>query len=202
MEVTVECQKRPEGSKTKALRREGLIPAVLYGHKGTESVSLVIGEKTAQQLLKNASVNNTIVDLKVPDISWKGKTIIREVQSHPYKPFLYHLSFFSVAAHGTIDVEVPLNFVGEAVGVQQEGGILEQTVTELAIKCKPDKIPESLDIDISGLHIGDSMHLSQITVPEGVEVSAETDLVLLSIAHPRTASSTSTETEETSPSEG
>ncbi|MGB3510294.1 MAG: 50S ribosomal protein L25/general stress protein Ctc [Microcoleaceae cyanobacterium] len=194
MEVTVECQKRPEGSKTRALRREGLIPAVLYGHKGTESVSLVIGKKNAQQLLKDASVNNTVVQLKVPDISWNGKIIIREVQSHPYKPFLYHLSFFSIATHGSIDVEVPLNFVGEPVGVDPEGGILEPIVTELAIKCKPDKIPESLDIDISGLHIGDSLQLHQITLPEGVEASAEADLVLVSIAHPAAAPSTTEET--------
>lgn len=200
MEVIVECQQRPEGSKTRALRREGLIPAVLYGHKGTESVSLVIGEKTAQQLLKNASVNNTIVDLKVPDISWNGKTIIREVQSHPYKPFLYHLSFFSVATHGSIDVEVPLNFVGEPVGVDPEGGTLEPIVTELAIKCKPDRIPESLDIDVSGLHIGESLQLHQITLPEGVEASAEDDLVLVSIAHPRTSAPSTTE--ETSSLEG
>ena len=195
MQVTVECQKRPEGSKTKALRREGLIPAVLYGHKGTESVSLVIQTKEAQQLLKDASVNNTVIDLKVPDISWNGKTIIREVQSHPYKPFLYHLSFFSVAAHGSIDVEVPLNFVGEAVGVKEDGGILEPIVTELGIKCKPDKIPESLDIDVSGLRAGESIQLHQITLPEGVETTAEGDLVLVSVATSATGSSEATEEE-------
>ncbi|MGD1808649.1 50S ribosomal protein L25 [Dapis sp. BLCC M126] len=96
MEVTVECQKRPEGSKTKALRREGLIPAVLYGHQVTESVELTINVKEAKQLLKNASANKTIIDLKVPEISWNGKTVIREVQYHPYKSEIYHLSFFSV----------------------------------------------------------------------------------------------------------
>ncbi len=96
MEVTVECQKRPEGSKTKALRREGLIPAVLYGHQVTESVELTIDVKKAQQLLKDSSPNKTIIDLKVPDISWNGKTVLREVQYHPYKSEIYHLSFFSV----------------------------------------------------------------------------------------------------------
>ena len=195
MEVTVECQKRPEGTKTKALRREGLIPAVLYGHKGTESVSLTIDVKTAQQLLKYASINNTIIDLNVPDISWNGKTIIREVQSHPYKPLLYHLSFFSVEAHGSIDVEVSLNFVGEPVGVKIDGGILEPIVTELGIRCKPDRIPESLDIDVSKLHIGESLQLKQITLPEGVEAVGEADLVLVSVATSRTAKSTGAEGE-------
>ncbi len=197
MEVTVECQKRPEGSKTNALRREGLIPAVLYGHKGTESVSLTIDAKKAQQLLKDASVNNTIIDLNVPDISWNGKTIIREVQSHPYKPFIYHLSFFSVATHGSIDVEMPINFVGEAVGVKIDGGSLEPIVTELAIRCKPDKIPESLDIDVSGLKVGESLHLNQITLPEGVEAAAEGDLVLVSVVSPKTAPSKQSEDEVT-----
>ncbi|NEN87491.1 MAG: 50S ribosomal protein L25/general stress protein Ctc [Okeania sp. SIO3H1] len=195
MEVTVECQKRPEGSKTKALRREGLIPAVLYGHQGTESVPLTIEVKKAQKLLKDTSINNTIIDLQVPDISWSGKTILREVQSHPYKPLILHLSFFSVAAHGSLDVEVPIHFVGDPVGVKVGGGILDQTVTELAIRCKPDKIPETLDIDVSGLKLGESLQLSQITLPEGVEATGETDLVLARVMAPVGASSTESESE-------
>ncbi|NEO58451.1 MAG: 50S ribosomal protein L25/general stress protein Ctc [Okeania sp. SIO3B5] len=195
MEVTVECQKRPEGSKTKALRREGLIPAVLYGHQGTESVPLTIEVKKAQKLLKDTSINNTIIDLQVPDISWSGKTILREVQSHPYKPLILHLSFFSVAAHGSLDVEVPINFVGDPVGVKVDGGILDQVVTELAIRCKPDKIPETLDIDISGLKSGESLQLSQITLPEGVEAAGEAGLVLARVIAPVGASSTESEGE-------
>lgn len=195
MEVTVECQKRPEGSKTKALRREGLIPAVLYGHQGTESVPLTIEVKKAQKLLKDTSINNTIIDLQVPDISWSGKTILREVQSHPYKPLILHLSFFSVAAHGSLDVEVPIHFVGDPVGVKVDGGILDQTVTELAIRCKPDKIPETLEIDISGLKLGESLQLNQITLPEGVEVAGEGDLVLARVIAPVAASSTESEGE-------
>lgn len=96
MSVTVECQKRPEGSKPNALRREGLIPATLYGHMGAESVALTLTDKDAKTLLKDASVNETQVDLSVPDLSWKGKVIIKEVQAHPWKKNLYHLSFFSV----------------------------------------------------------------------------------------------------------
>ncbi|NEQ77985.1 MAG: 50S ribosomal protein L25/general stress protein Ctc [Okeania sp. SIO2C9] len=195
MEVTVECQKRPEGSKTKALRREGLIPAVLYGHQGTESVPLTIEVKKAQKLLKDTSINNTIIDLQVPDISWSGKTILREVQSHPYKPLILHLSFFSVAAHGSLDVEVPIHLVGEPVGVKVDGGILDQVVTELAIRCKPDKIPETLEIDISSLKSGESLQLSQITLPEGVEAAGEADLVLARIMASVTTSSTESESE-------
>lgn len=97
MTVTVECQKRPEGIKPNKLRREGFIPATLYGHNGSESISLTVKEKDAQNLLKQASVNQTLVDVNIPDLSWNGKVLIREVQAHPWKRNLYHLSFFFVA---------------------------------------------------------------------------------------------------------
>jgi large subunit ribosomal protein L25 len=112
MPVNIECQKRPEGSKPNALRREGLIPATLYGHKGAESVSLILKAKDAQTLLKKASVNNTLVDLTIPDMPWNGRALIREVQAHPWKRTLYHLSFFSVptqdhAVEETVAAEKP-----------------------------------------------------------------------------------------------
>lgn len=97
MSLTIECQKRAENSKPNALRREGLIPANLYGHQGGESVSLTVNAKDATTLLKKAKVNETLIDVKVPDLSWEGKAVIREVQAHPWKRTLYHLSFFYVA---------------------------------------------------------------------------------------------------------
>ncbi|HBE21572.1 MAG TPA: 50S ribosomal protein L25 [Cyanobacteria bacterium UBA11149] len=98
MEVTVECQKRAEGSKPRALRRDGLIPATLYGHKGAESESLTVDAKTVETLLKNSKVNDTVIQLEIPDLSWSGKVLLREVQVHPWKRAnVYHLSFFAVA---------------------------------------------------------------------------------------------------------
>ena len=97
MSVTIECQKRPQATKPGALRRQGLIPAALYGHNGTESIALTVNEKDAYTLLKQASVNKTIIDLSIPEMSWQGKALIREVQAHPWKKTLYHLSFFYVS---------------------------------------------------------------------------------------------------------
>ncbi len=97
MSVAIECQKRPENSKPRALRREGLIPATLYGHNGTESIALIVDNKAATTLLRYAKINQTLVDVTIPDLSWEGKALIREVQSHPWKRNLYHLSFFYVA---------------------------------------------------------------------------------------------------------
>ncbi|NJL84236.1 MAG: 50S ribosomal protein L25 [Chloroflexaceae bacterium] len=95
MPITLECQKRPEGSKPKALRREGLIPANLYGHKGNESDCLVVNAKAVELLLKKTAVNKTPVALSVPDLPWQGRVVIRELQTHPWKTTqVYHLSFF------------------------------------------------------------------------------------------------------------
>ena len=195
MELTVECQKRPEGSKPNALRREGRIPANLYGHKGTESISLTLDAKTADRLLKKASVNNTIIDLNVTDVPWRGKTLLREVQSHPAKRSLYHLSFFAVAAHGDLDVEVPIHFVGDAVGVKQEGGLLDPVMNQLQVRCAPENIPDAIEIDVSNLNIGDNLYLHEIVLPAGVTALDEAERVVVSILPPQVSVEAETEPE-------
>jgi large subunit ribosomal protein L25 len=184
MELTVECQKRPEGSKPKALRREGLIPANLYGHKGTESISLTLDAKTAERLLKKGSVNNTLVDLNITDIPWRGKTLLREVQMHPAKGSLYHLSFFAVSAQESVDVGVPLHFVGDAIGVKQEGGLLDPVMTQLQMRCAPDNIPDAIEIDVSNLSIGDNLHVREIVLPQGVTAVDEPERIVVSVLSP------------------
>jgi large subunit ribosomal protein L25 len=195
MQITLECKKRPEGSKPNALRRQGLIPAALYGHKGTESVSLTLDEKDAYFLLRQASVNNTLVDLKVPDISWNGKVLIKEVQAHPWKKTLYHLSFFSVAAHASVEVSVPINLVGQAPGVKL-GGVLEQMLTELTVQCPPDRIPESIEINVSDMEIGASLQVKDLVVPEGITVVDAAETSVISIVAPTVVKEEETATEE------
>lgn len=97
MSLSIECKKRPEGSQPNALRREGLIPASLYGHDGANSLSLIVNAKEAVNLLKKVSVNETVVEVQIPELSWVGKALIREVQAHPWKRTVLHLSFFHVA---------------------------------------------------------------------------------------------------------
>ncbi|MBD2595147.1 50S ribosomal protein L25 [Nostoc sp. MBR 210] len=97
MTVTVESKKRPEGSKPNALRRSGLIPANVYGHNGSESISLVVDAKEVERLLKKAAVNKTEIELNIPELQWTGKTVLKEVQVHPAKGTLYHLSFYAGA---------------------------------------------------------------------------------------------------------
>ncbi len=183
MSLTVECKTRSVGTKPRALRREGLIPVALYGHSGAESVSLTMSAKEAQVLLKKAAINNTLVDLKIPDLSWNGKAIIREVQAHPWKRTLYHLSFFSVSGDKKVNLVVPLKLQGEAKGIKQ-GGIIEQNLTELQISCAADKIPEDITIDMTNFDIGTNLIVADVVLPEGVTALDDAEQTLFSIVAP------------------
>jgi large subunit ribosomal protein L25 len=95
MELTIECKKRVEGSKPRTMRREGVIPANLYGHKGGESELLTVNAKDLEILMKRARPGVTAVEVNIPELSWKGKAVLKEIQKHPWKGFVYHVSFFA-----------------------------------------------------------------------------------------------------------
>lgn len=168
MELTIDCQLRPEGSKPNSLRRSGHLPAVLYGHQGAESIALTVPSKQAELLLRDASLNNTLIQVNIPDLSWTGKALLREVQTHPWRGTPYHISFFAVAAQDSLEVDVPLNFVGTAKGIKEGGGSLDPSLSSLHVKCAPDSIPEHIEIDVSDLGVGDALHISDISLPAGV----------------------------------
>ena len=121
-------------------------------------------------------------------MSWSGKALLREVQSHPWKGKLHHLSFFSVASQDSVEVVVPLHYTGTAKGVKEEGGTLDIMVSELGIRCAPDAIPEGLDVDVSALGVGENLHISNLKLPAGVEAVSDADKTLVMVAAPRTAS--------------
>lgn len=183
MNISAECKSRPEGTKPRALRREGLIPATMYGHDGANSISLTIPAKEAQLLLREAAVNNTLIDLKIPDIPWKGKALIREVQAHPWKRTLNHLSFFTVAADQQVQIVVPVVVVGQDAATA-DGGIVEQIMTELNISCAADRIPESIEIDVSSFEVGNTLHVGEIALPKGAEVLDDPERTAISVVLP------------------
>lgn len=185
MEITIECKTRPENAKPNALRRAGQVPAVLYGHQGTESVSLTLEAREAERLLKKALVNNTVITLNVPELPWSGKTLLREVQSHPWKGGLYHLSFFSFAAHGSIDITLPLHFTGIAEGVKTYGGMLDTVITELPVQGQPDRMPDFIEVDVTELNVGDAIHVSDLKLPAGVETQVDADTIIASVLQGR-----------------
>ncbi|WP_008310028.1 50S ribosomal protein L25/general stress protein Ctc [Leptolyngbya sp. PCC 6406] len=181
MELTIECSKRTPDQKPKALRRAGLMPAVLYGHNGADSVDLTLNTKEAETLVKKASINNTLINLSIPDLPWTGKALLREVQAHPWKKLVYHISFFSIAAQDSVEVVVPVHYVGIPYGVSQDGGVLDTVLNDLAIRCAPNAIPETLDVDVSALNVGDSLHISDLVLPPGVLAVAETNQLVASV---------------------
>ncbi|MGF1537071.1 MAG: 50S ribosomal protein L25/general stress protein Ctc [Elainellaceae cyanobacterium] len=187
MELTLNCETRSPETKARALRREGRIPASLYGHDGSNSVDLSVDEKEATTLLRYATVNGSLVKLTIPEMSWKGQVLIREAQMHPWRPMIYHLSFFSVANQDSVDVVVPLNFTGDAVGVTEEKGILDTVVNEMPIQCDPSDIPEVIDIDVSSLKVGDILHVGDIAFPKGVKSTLEPQRTVVSVQAPTTA---------------
>lgn len=184
MTVTLQCKTRSEGSKPRALRREGFIPANLYGHNGAEAISLVLSQKEAITLLKNASVNNTLVNLTIPELEWNGKVLIREVQTHPWKRNLHHISFFCPSGDNDVEVVVPLKIVGHSIGMAQ-GGIMEQMVTQLKVRCLPDQIPQYIEMDITNVDVGKTFSVANLVLSEGVKVLDDPNKNIIGIVAPR-----------------
>ncbi|PZV08691.1 MAG: 50S ribosomal protein L25 [Leptolyngbya sp.] len=187
MELTIECKSRDAKAKPNALRRQGLLPVVLYGHQGTESVSLTVDQKDADLLLRKAAVNNTMIDLTIPDMPWNGKALLREVQAHPWKKTVYHLSFFAVKAQDAVEVGVTLHFVGEPTGVKNDGGVLNTEVNEVTVKCKAIDIPEVIEVDVSGLAVGDSLTVADLVLPEGAVVAGDQTQTIATVLQGRKA---------------
>ncbi len=197
MDLTIDCTQRASDEKPKKLRREGTLPAVLYGHDGKNSVALKLSNYEAEALLRKATVNKSVITVNVTDLPWQGKVILREVQKHPWKNKIHHLSFFSISSQSEIEVSMPINFVGEAIGVVNKGGTLDTVITEVQLKCPPDAIPQSLDVDISELDIGDALHIGEIKLPAGATIAADPELLVVSVLAPRTVTEDSSSGTET-----
>lgn len=142
------------------LRREGLVPAVIYGH-GEDSRSLAVSERELSSLLGRISVENTLVDLRVGS-GKSQKVLIREVQRHPWRSDILHVDFFHIQADEEIRVAVPLRLEGNPFGVRNSGGILQQSRYEIEVECLPSDIPEVFVHDVSDLDIGDVLHVSDL----------------------------------------
>lgn len=162
-------------------RREGRIPGVLYGH-GEESVPLSVDAGELHKLVHTISVENTIVDLDLGD-GEPYKVLIRELQRHPFRDEFVHIDFFHVAMDEKIQVEVPIVLLGTPTGVKNKGGILDHQLRELEVFCLPGSIPEKVEIDVSHLDIGDSIHVNEIPLPD-VEILTELDRAVVAVLAP------------------
>jgi large subunit ribosomal protein L25 len=168
----------------RSLRKDGRVPAVIYGH-GREPQTLSINTRDLEKLLEHISAENTVIDLDVDGTA--SRTLIREIQRHPFKRQILHVDFQELVAGEKVIVRVPVILVGVPDGVRMDGGILDQTMRELEVEVDPANIPNHIEVDVTKMVIGSSMHVSDITLPEGVEVVAEEDASVAVVSAPRAA---------------
>ncbi len=171
---------------SRRLRREEKVPGVVYGG-GKDAISLTLEHSKISKALSNEAFYSHILVLKTGTES--EKVILKDVQRHPYKPRIAHVDFQRVRADVKLTMNVPLHFVGgdKAPGVK-EGGLISHIVSDVEISCFPDDLPENIELDISNMALNQILHLSDITLPKGVELVALThgdDKGIVSIHLPR-----------------
>ena len=175
---------RDNGGKGTArkLRSEGRVPAIVYGH-GRDPQALSINTRELEKLLDHISAESTVIDL---DIDGKAsRTLIREIQRHPFKRQILHVDFQELVAGEKISVRIPIVLMGVPDGVRMDGGILDQTMRELEIEVDPANIPNHVEVDVTRLTIGSLVHVRDIPLPEGVEVLDDEDASVCVVSAPR-----------------
>jgi len=170
---------RPSGR----LRREGKVPAVVYG-LGTDAVSITVPARDLQHILAGEAGANSLINLDVD-----GETVLtlaRQIHRHATRGELVHVDFVRIDRDVAVSAEIPIHLLGEAEGVK-DGGLLEQLLFHLTIEAMPGNIPVSIEIDVEGLAIGDQLRVEDLRLPEGVSTQAEPDFVVAQVAAPRVA---------------
>ena len=169
------------------LRREGMIPAVIYGH-GREPQSLTVETRELEKLLSTVSAASTVIELSLGGAV--AKTLIREIQRHPVKRNIIHVDFQELVAGEKVTVSVPLRFTGTADGVRNSGGILEETMHQVHIRVDPSIIPNHIDVDVTPLTIGHSIHIRDLKLPEGVSILDDAGATVCVCTAPKAATET------------
>ena len=158
-----------KGASRRLRRLADLVPAVVYG-AGKDPVSISIPHKDIHKACSNEAFFAHIIKINVSGGS--DNAIIKDLQRHPAKDRIMHADFLRVQMDQAITVEVPLHFTNEdnCIGVKQDGGMISHVATSLEISCLPGALPEYIEIDVAELKLGDSIHMSEIVLPEGVEI--------------------------------
>lgn len=182
--VEIHADAREVNSKRAArrLRRSGRLPGILYGPK-TEPVALQLNTKEFSTLIAGVEGSH-LVRLKSGTTALADKVaLVKEMQYHPITGDVMHADLYEVDLTAKIEVNVPLHFVGKAAGVVR-GGILQPVVREIRVECLPLDIPEFFEVEVSGLDIGDSVHVEDLTMPENVRAIYESNFALVTVVPP------------------
>lgn len=182
--ATLDATLRNETGKGAArkIRQAGDIPCVIYGH-GREPQSLTINARETERLLQRIATSSTVIELSLD--GKVARTLIREVQRHPFKRQIMHIDFQELVAGETISVRCPIVYIGTPEGVRIDGGVLDQIMHELLIEVDPSNIPNHIDVDVSTLRLGKSLHVSDLSLPEGIKVMDDESSTICVVAAPR-----------------
>lgn len=184
-QVTLAAESRTNTGKgaARSLRREGKVPAVMYGH-GRDPMALSLDARSLGRLLDRIGGETALIDVAV-DGGAPVKALVREVQRNPVRRVdVIHLDLYAVVAGQPITVEVAVHVVGTADGVRNHGGVLEHILHRLSVRVLPGDIPEHIDVDVTHLAVGDSVHVSELSVPKG-EILNDGELSVVTVVAPR-----------------
>ena len=184
--VALTAQSRKETGKgaARTLRRQALIPAVFYGPE-VDPVHLSLNYRDLEKLIKTGAGENVIIDLAIEtgESSLSHRAMLKEIQLDPVKQTILHVDLYEISMDKKIEVEVPITLTGTPKGVS-EGGILQQVTRTLEISCLPDNIPDAFELEVTELNIGDSLHVSDLRIPQDVEVLVEEELTIATVVPP------------------
>jgi large subunit ribosomal protein L25 len=166
----------------RTLRRDGHVPAVIYG-RTRQPLSLTVPARDFDRLLEKFAAENTVIELMIDGAM--SRTLIREIQRHPVKRNVLHVDFQELVAGERMVVRIPIVLQGTAEGVRNNGGILSQVLQELECRVDPLNMPSHITVDVTPIAIGHSIHVNEITVPEGVEVLDEPESTIAVVAAPK-----------------
>jgi len=183
--LTAQSRKGTGKGAARTLRRQALIPAVFYGPE-VDSVNLSLKYRDLEKLIKTGAGENVIIDLAIEtgESTLSHRAMLKEIQLDPVKQTILHVDLYEISMDKKIEVEVPITLTGTAKGVSDEGGILQQVSRTLEISCLPDNIPDSFELDVTDLNIGDSLHVSDLKIPQGIEVLVEGELTIATVVPP------------------
>ncbi|MHB1511615.1 MAG: 50S ribosomal protein L25/general stress protein Ctc [Acidiferrobacter sp.] len=189
-ELNAEMRSEKGTGASRRLRRAGKVPGILYG-AGKEPVMLSFDHDPLWHHTRHEAFFTSILSVKV-DGKIIDQAILRDLHMHPFKPKVAHLDLQRVSATERLHLLVPLHFINQeaAPGVKLQGGLVAHLMTEVDVSCLPSQLPEFLTVDVGNLNVGDSIHLSNLTVPEGVTLTDLThgnDLAIVTITVVREA---------------
>lgn len=185
-DVTFAVQARDSRGKGAArkLRAQGLVPGVVYGG-GRDATPIALDAAGLERLLERShSGVNTLIDL-AGDSPVAGRTVIaKELQREAVRGQLTHVDFYEIDLTHKIEVSVPIHLTGTPKGVVL-GGVLDQQQREITLLCMPNAIPDEIEADVTGLELGDSLHVSELSVPAGIELATDESLTVATVLVPR-----------------